>query len=129
MLTPVPTTDLYKHWEWVRAGLLDAKRKARSRLIPEDAYVLLRNGTGFLYLIADKGFCILQQNRDHDGLCLHVAWLWCPGLEEIKEEFCMALDELARKCGAIRIRGESPRGGFGLVGYMTEVSRTFEREL
>lgn len=129
MIVPVPPADLYRHWEWVRKGIEITKRKVSTRWIPEDVYHALRNGTAFLYLIADKGFCILRQQQDFDGLVLNVWWLFCPGLEGIKDEFCSALDQLGRDCKCVRIRGESPREGFGLVDYMTEVSRTFEREL
>lgn len=123
----VPVADI--DWEWVRRGIEITKRKVKTRWTVEDTFRALRDGTACLYQIADKGFCILQQQRDHDGLALFVWWLWCPGLAEIKDEFCAALDELARACNCVRIRGASPREGFGLVGYMTEVSRTFEREL
>lgn len=96
--------------------------------MPEDVYAALQAGNAFLYLIADKGFVVLQQQKDVDGLDLHVWWLWCPGLAPIQDEFVAALDDLARACKCKRITGNSPRD-FGLVGHFSEVCRMFEREV
>lgn len=126
-LTPVPWPAARKCWPMVRKGLETTLRKTHSRYWPEDVYADLRQRVSFLYLIRDKGFIVLQQRQDVDGLCLHVFSLYCPGGMEWEAEIFAELDKLARDCGAVRITGAG-RKGWGRVGFV-EASRHFEREV
>lgn len=119
---------LREWWPFVRDGLVKTIAKTETRYLPEDVYAAILAGNAALYLIGVVGFVVVQLRKDVDGQDLHIWWLWCPAAEQMQDELQAALDELARACKCARITAEG-RKGFGRIGFMREVSRTFEREV
>ncbi len=134
MLTPLDPLQVYNSWDWIRAGLDKTIKRTGAHFRPEDAYVRLRNGTAWLYLVSadaeEFGFVILTQEHDPDGMVLFIWCLWCePGsLYPHKHKFYEELDELAHKAGAKRIRWQSPRD-YRHEKYSKQVAHIYEREV
>ncbi len=132
MLRPLDPLGVYERWDWMRAGIQKAIERTDAHMRPEDAYVRLRNGTAWAYVIGvqsdDIGFLILTQEHDPDGLVLFVWCLWCKphSLAPVQVQLYTELDDLARKAGAKRIRWQSPRA-YGRWGK--QVAHIYEREV
>lgn len=130
MLVALTPEQAWDRWDWIRAGLQHTIERTGVRMKPEDAYIRIRNGTAWLYLVADVGFVILTQEHDPDGLVLFIWALWCEPhkLWPIKREFYAEVEGLARKAGAKRIRWQSPRE-YERERWGKKVASIYEREV
>jgi hypothetical protein len=134
LLRPLDPLQVYEVWDWVRAGLTRCIGKTNSHYRPEDAYLRIRGGTAWLYLIevgAPIGFCVLTQEHDPDGMVLFVWALWCePGkAAPHKHAIYAELDKLAAAAKATRIRWWSPLKGWERERWGRRVATIFEREV
>ena len=99
-------------------------------------WVALRAASVFLYTIRkdgdDIGFLVLRQDADPDGPAVFVWVCWAePGaLRDCHAQVIAALDEVAARIGAKRLRFESLRNGWrGFSDYFDAVQTVFEREV
>lgn len=126
ILTAVAPDALHLHWEWVRAGLLECRRRGGGHDTPEDIYTMCKSGAAHLYRIGDYGFAVLQRHKDSDGTVLFILALWCQPRRGTFDEVMGALDDLARSIGCVRIRMWSQRNWLRLF---KSVSTVYEREV
>jgi hypothetical protein len=134
-LVPLTPEQCFLRWEWLRAGLLVCINKTKARHLPEDVYARIRANTAWAYVInvdgVDRGFYVLTQEPDPDGLVLFVWALWAESgsMKDIHPAAMLELVELAKKAKAIRIRMQSPRGAWERDPYFTPVAVVYEYEV
>ena len=124
-------------WGFVRAGLEDLLAKYHDRWIPEDVYFEIRSGAAALFMIdvdeEQKGFTVLKNFNDVDGLALFIWTLWAePNTmkeEGRYEQVLFEMEKIAKGMGAKRIRHYSPRGGWTVKGLFELKMHIYEREI
>jgi hypothetical protein len=106
--------DYRPHWEWVRAGLVECIRRARSDYTPEDVWLSLRDRKAFLYLAQhaeeDLGFAVFIPRPPH----LWVEALWTEhGAGKVWEQQLWAeVDRLKAENNFSAVRWKSGRKGW-----------------
>ena len=130
-MTLQPVVVWLAAWPWVRQGLEKMLAKTGERELPEHFFSALQARAAFLFALDDVGFAILKRVDDCDGPVLFVWALWCePGqAEQHERDIYASLETIAAGIGAKRIRMHSPRPGWGRLGYFTERTRIYERQL
>ena len=134
-LVPQSWQQVRHQWGWVQNGLQAIIERTHERWMPLDVWTALRSNNAFLHTIDkdgdDAGFVVLRQEIDPDGPALFIWCCWVePGsLADCHAELITALDEVAARIGAKRIRFESTRDGWrGFDQYFDAVFTAYERE-
>ena len=131
ILTYVPPDDLGSVWEWVRAGLDDARAKAPNRehlyWRNEDVYHELTHEGAALWKIDDVGFLILQKNFTRYETVMFVWVIWAEPYSLLKahKELMAELKKLARAGGVDRIRHISGND-WDVLGMFKPVATIYE---
>jgi hypothetical protein len=130
-LVPLTVEQVWEQWGWLRNGLAECAARTNAHWLPEDTYVRLRGGTAWAYLLEDIGFVVLTQEWDPDGLVLFIWAMWCEPGSAIgkRREILDALEGLARKARAKRLRMQSPRQGWEWVEFFDPVATVYEHEV
>lgn len=114
MLKPIAPKDIGNDWERVRAGLLVVKQMTTDDWLPEDVYMLLKNGGATLYIGEDdegdyQGFIVLRLIPTFHGSKVEV---WCAHSSTrrpIMERYWPEVQAIAKQAGASRISFSSAR--------------------
>ena len=117
-------------WPWVEEGLREVIAKTTPTWLAADVYAELRSGAATLATLADEaGFLVLKRLADYDGPVLFVWVCWGRNaLREHDDAVHVALFDLARQAGCLRVQMRSPRKGWGRVGWR-ERETVYEREV
>lgn len=115
-LTAVGPQDLPHFWPILRSAIERVRRKAPTRDLPEDIYVLIKRGDAVLYRVViegkDSGFLVLQPMVYAYGKALHIYFLTGSSEHDIMALFSEELNNIAKGIYAVAITFASAREGW-----------------
>lgn len=124
--------ELRKDWPWVRPLIEKCIAKTGEQWWPEDVYANVSNGKAAMYVCDEpEGVMVCYPDREHwtGEIVLHVWALWSVGgMAQLADEAYALLGDLAKKCGATRLRMDSPRQGWQKAGWQVK-KYIYEREV
>lgn len=114
MLRSINAKDIGNEWEIVRAGLLVVKQTTTDDWLPEDVYMLLKNGAATLYIGEDDhgdylGFIVLRLIPTFHGSKVEV---WCAHSATkapLMRTYWPEIQTIAKQVGADKITFSSAR--------------------
>jgi hypothetical protein len=114
MLRQIPTKEVGRDWERIRAGLVEVKQATTDDWLPEDVYMALKGGGASLYVGEDEqgeylGFIVLRLVQTFHGSKVEI---WCAHSATktpLMRAYWPEIQDIARQAGANLIGFSSAR--------------------